>query len=564
MTEHLIIGGGIAGLYLAYKLNSKNIVILEKSGRLGGRILTIDNKGFKYESGAGRVGKKQKLIMKLIKELGFSNSLIRTQNKKHYFLKNKYFKSEKKLLDFYKIKKYNSIREIWLKILKCTTKKKEELLKNINLYTYLFTILNENEVELITDTMGYISELLDYNAYNAINTLKNDFDLVDNEFYVLAGGLEKIINKLENILIGRGVQIFNNHLLKNFTDNKNSNYSKKAIIETFKGQKKINCNNIYFTVKKSDYMKIKYFKPNISLFRSSVTEGNLMRIYAKYPTKKDKSWFDDIPKVITDNPILYIIPISIKDGLIMISYSDKYFADFWDNLGGDKEILKMLNFFLKKIFPKKNIPKPEWITTHFWKGGVHYWKPKVDSTIIKTRFENLYFQNNIYICGETYSNNQGWIEGSLKSVKEILDFKKKQSGGYQEKKTLKKFTLKEVEDKNKKNPDQIWAIIKNRKDKPIKNLKTNKYYVLNLTNWIKKHPGGQYNITKIRNIKNYDATDLFYGNPNHGIESINALFNYVVGYLDKNLKGGKKKQFWEMNIEELKNYVEAERKKHSF
>ena len=135
-------------------------------------------------------------------------------------------------------------------------------MKNTNLYTYLFTILNTNEVELITDTMGYISELLDYNAYNAIYTLKNDFDLVDNEFYVLAGGLEQIVNKIKNILLNRGVQIFNNHLLKNFTDNKNHNYSKKAIIETFKGQKIINCNNIYFTVKKSDYMKIKYFKYN--------------------------------------------------------------------------------------------------------------------------------------------------------------------------------------------------------------------------------------------------------------------------------------------------------------
>ena len=68
MTEHLIVGGGIAGLYLAYKLNSNNIVILEKSGRLGGRILTIDNNDFRYESGAGRVGTKQKLIMKLMNQ----------------------------------------------------------------------------------------------------------------------------------------------------------------------------------------------------------------------------------------------------------------------------------------------------------------------------------------------------------------------------------------------------------------------------------------------------------------------------------------------------------------
>ena len=48
--KHIIIGSGITGLYLAYKLiNIKNInpnyiIIYEKDNRIGGRIYTYQNK----------------------------------------------------------------------------------------------------------------------------------------------------------------------------------------------------------------------------------------------------------------------------------------------------------------------------------------------------------------------------------------------------------------------------------------------------------------------------------------------------------------------------------------
>ena len=64
--KHVIIGSGITGLYLAYKLitikkiNPVDIVIYEKLNRIGGRIHTYENNGFKYSVGAGRLGKKHK------------------------------------------------------------------------------------------------------------------------------------------------------------------------------------------------------------------------------------------------------------------------------------------------------------------------------------------------------------------------------------------------------------------------------------------------------------------------------------------------------------------------
>ena len=53
----IIIGGGISGLFTAYKLSetNKNIILFESSNSLGGKIVTINKgNGISYEAGAAR------------------------------------------------------------------------------------------------------------------------------------------------------------------------------------------------------------------------------------------------------------------------------------------------------------------------------------------------------------------------------------------------------------------------------------------------------------------------------------------------------------------------------
>ena len=103
--KHIIIGSGITGLYLAYKLiNIKNInpnyiIIYEKDNRIGGRIYTYQNKikDLEYSVGAGRLGKKHKYIMKLIKEFNLEKQIIDINKDKRYFINNKLM-NEKELL----------------------------------------------------------------------------------------------------------------------------------------------------------------------------------------------------------------------------------------------------------------------------------------------------------------------------------------------------------------------------------------------------------------------------------------------------------------------------------
>ena len=64
----IILGGGIAGLNTAYKLQNKydSIALIEKNDRLGGRIYTYYNKSkhIQIEGGAGRINFKHNLAYK--------------------------------------------------------------------------------------------------------------------------------------------------------------------------------------------------------------------------------------------------------------------------------------------------------------------------------------------------------------------------------------------------------------------------------------------------------------------------------------------------------------------
>ena len=86
----IIVGAGIAGLYTAYKLSktTTDIRIIEKSNRYGGRIYTYKDQ---YDVGAGRLGKKQKLVMKLIiiklyylSQIGPKRNFYKLENFEYY------------------------------------------------------------------------------------------------------------------------------------------------------------------------------------------------------------------------------------------------------------------------------------------------------------------------------------------------------------------------------------------------------------------------------------------------------------------------------------------------
>jgi hypothetical protein len=118
-----------------------------------------------------------------------------------------------------------------------------------------------------------------------------------------------------------------------------------------------------------------------------------------------------------------VIPINSSKGTIMISYTDNKFAEYWNELFKKKGIEKLNEKIAENIKESTNIdiPKPMDTMVYYWSCGVGYWGIGADSEEISQKMIKPFQEDEIYICGEHYSEkNQQWMEGALETSISVL------------------------------------------------------------------------------------------------------------------------------------------------
>lgn len=434
----VIIGSGISGLYTLYKL-SKNypdlkILLLESNERYGGRIYsykeTIDNKDYIMDFGAGRLGHHHKLIKNLLKQLNLSKKIINIPNTKIYINidnKNNKVTNETKLRDSIMKKLYKLF----------VNSKISTIAKNILQKYYLNELLEKyfgkTFSQKVASIFEYTSDLNEFNAYDAIEYFKHDYQN-DSKFFTLNGGLGQII---ENLLIkirkSRGfksgyIKINNLSSVENINYNNNNN-SYELYVNNSKNTKQksyiINSKVVICGIPKNSLKKFAVCKPIVRDLES-INNINLLRIFEVYNKNDDdgKMWFENIKKTVTNTPIQFVIPINPSSGLIMSSYSDCKNANYWNNLFTNKGInyvKEKLNKYLNTLFSiyNINVPKSKYIKMHYWDAGVVCWKKNVDSDSLSEKLLNPF--PRFYIIGENYSKYQAWCEGALQTSEKCIE-----------------------------------------------------------------------------------------------------------------------------------------------
>ena len=403
MFDIIIIGSGIAGLHCAYKLqnHTKNICILEKDCRIGGRIFTVTKDGARMEAGAGRFNQKHKLLHQLIHDLGLEQNKIEIASdivfRPSLNNKNSTKYSGKNPFDI--------LEPVFEKGLKTSTK----ILQNQTFIEYAQNILSKSDAEFVLDSFGYYEQLVHMNAFDALKLFKDGMH-TDNTFYSMKTGLSSITEELCNKI---DVPIYTNREVYKIDYDDSLDYP----FQIYTNERKTcyPCKHCICAIPKLAANKLSLFKP-LTQTMNCVGIKILCRIYAKFD-KKD-IWFRDIPKTTTNNNNRYIIPIDRENGLIMIAYADSIYAKKWKGLS-KTEMVSQLKKNIKDTFGI-SIATPSFVQAFYWETGTAFWKPGCDSKELSHKMLQPLDSIPVYVCGENFSETQGWMEGALETSTQVI------------------------------------------------------------------------------------------------------------------------------------------------
>jgi hypothetical protein len=397
MEDIIILGAGISGLYLAIELLKKgrNVLIIEKSKRIGGRIHTLYYKDHIFESGAGRFSECHKNLFLLLKKYNLFDKKYPIEKYSKLVLVNSKKKFSDNIEDYYKL------------IFDKSNSYSDEYLAKKYTHEILLEIFGSKElVDHFITLYGYDGDILYSNAICGLNMLSCDY--YSKQFYVLTLGLAELIKKMKDDFIQQGGRIQTDTNVENIYCSSIHNY----VVESNKGD--YSCKKLVLAIPPTAIEKLKP-KNKAFNFLKYVRPVPLLRVYFYYDKPNEN--LVKLKKIITDIDIRFIIPIN--KNLIMISYSDSETAKNWNtmyNENKNKFYEKILKEFHTVTGMKLDIPDKTFM--EYWGTGIYVWTPNYN--YIKHYDDIINPLPNLYISNEGVSKKQGWIEGSLLIANDVL------------------------------------------------------------------------------------------------------------------------------------------------
>lgn len=407
-ADILILGAGIAGLRcgltLLRKRPSLRIVILEKYNYIGGRIVTYkktleDLQGrcstVQWENGAGRIHKSHTKVLQLLKEynlhtIPLDDTLLYEDNG---ILTKNIFTETIKLLS-------SAIDEL-----------SQEYLANHTLREVLETILGTEKTNSLLLQFPYRAEVDTLRADLGIESFQDEMGTYA-QYYVAKEGYGALPKAMADDFEKRGGTIFKGQEVVEIQSAGSMIHVKT---KTSAGDVLWEAPTVISTLHRDALESIPLFHNWKTL--SYLKMEPLVRTYAIFPTHDGKSWFSDLPKVVSSGLLRFFIPMNPSCGSVMISYTDGSDAKHMLKLlklHGEEKTGDLLVQEARKSFPDKDIPDPLFFKAHPWTAGCTYWLPgSYDPQTESKKALKPFSDMNLYCCGESFSLKQAWAEGAL-------------------------------------------------------------------------------------------------------------------------------------------------------
>jgi hypothetical protein len=411
-----IVGGGIAGLYTAYRIlcahPQTHLLLLEKNATLGGRIDTYTDSWMSVEAGAGRFARHHRRLIQLIHEMGLTSHIQPIEGH------SVYVSSSGSPPPYTMPDVWRWIKQIHLR----SQSESIHVLQNTVFLDYAQRILkDESKTAFLLDSFGYSTELVVMNAFDALPILRGMSP--HTRFYTLRGGLSQLVERLvakirafphvrvvcKQELVSASLEPADPHATRLVC---RSPRAGSGVLHTYRAHHTV------FALTQPALAKLACFRP-IRPLLDQVTCRSLCRIYSVFPPdpKTGRVWFHDKPKMTTDGDLRMIIPIDYDKGIVMTSYTDNAFADRWNRVRQvDAKLVKEIETLVGEP-----VPKPLHTRVFYWKCGVGYWAVGANSRETSRRMIHPFDDHPWYICGENFSEkNQQWVEGALETSESVV------------------------------------------------------------------------------------------------------------------------------------------------
>jgi monoamine oxidase len=406
----VIVGAGLAGLYCGIELakKGKSVCILEKHDYLGGRVLTYKDGKHSWEIGAGRIADSHTRVHSLLS---------------HYGLKTYPLSDKQTFVERDGTRRENTFTTMIQPILREISELPRAVLEKQTLEEIMKSIYGEAKTHELLAEFPYRAELSVLRADLGIASFTKGEMSSNNGYSVVGGGLSSLIDAMAKEFTKKGGIIKLNYEMIGLSQ---PDAHSKVVIEC---RVEKSAADVVYANKVILALPASILKscPDTRHFPAlkHILMCPLLRTYGVFPTEGGSAWFAGLERCMSAGPIRYFIPIDEKKGVAMVSYTDADDADY---------LIKMLNrqgeaalgsFILKELrvmFPDRKIPNYTLFKAHPWNSGCSYWTPGDydPERMSKEAMHPDKYLPSVYVCGESFSMKQAWMEGALEHASDML------------------------------------------------------------------------------------------------------------------------------------------------
>lgn len=441
-----VVGGGVAGLYCAmHAARDSSVALFEGSHRFGGKLETVSMQGFDAEYGAMRFDPiRQFRIGELINELG-SETLpfpeYSSPPDQQRQLNYKLDANEQGLttLELYKLAIQRVLGVSEAEMMALTEPQLESIrresvffgrpLSEQGLWNVLGQVISHNALRYIVMEGSFFHFIHENPSAAAWMITWVKMLQMSPNLRTIGHGMQSLAGAMVERLRQRDAQMHRAHVLISL-----ERYDRERVLLHFSEGQTCIAKHVVLALPEHGLTRIGGLPPGIRSLFGSVLDIPLLKCFF---VVEDPWWDENIPHLDMPNLPAREVHYQKRDGkgLVMV-YADRPYLNFWSQylrkgyetraeIDGDQELPPAFSRFMG-IDSKRIISYGirHWGTEPYG-AACHLWKPGIKSWIVQDKVAAFPLERNgpanVHICGEAFSDYQGFVEGALRTAHQVLE-----------------------------------------------------------------------------------------------------------------------------------------------